>query len=273
MLSAAEDKMDLQAWITLSNQSGVDYHHAQLRFVAGDVHGGQQNPLPAPIIRAAMLQMAVAPMAQEDLFEYHLYRLAGATTLLNQQTRQVALLSAAAVPVRKSLELHGANNYYQTSYGALGEPLKVAVFVAFENKGAGLGVPLPKGVMRFYQKDSAGNLQFIGADNIDHTARDDTVRLQLGDAFDVYAQKKQTDFRKTGTDRNGYTYESAYQITLHNAQSAAVTVQVFEPIPGDWQIVDESLAHRKVSSGAALWQVLVPAQGAAVLTYRVRVQL
>ena len=272
VLSAAEDKMALQAWITLSNQSGVDYQHAKLSFVAGDVHNSsQQNSIPA--MQRPMLQLAaMAPLAQENLFEYHLYRLPDAETLLNQHVLQVALLSAAWVPVKKSLELQGTGNYYQASDSDLGAKLRVAVFIEFENKGPGLGVPLPKGTMRFYQHDSSGNLQFIGADNIADTAKNQLLRMQLGDAFDIYANKKQTDFHKISTANNRYEYESAYQILLHNEHDKAVMVKVSEPIPGDWQIIDESLAHRKISSGVAVWQVPVPAQGEAVLTYRVRVQ-
>jgi hypothetical protein len=273
-LSAREDKMDLNGWVTLTNQSGVSYPHAKLQFVAGDVNRVREEVSPQVLMRGAlaMAKADAAPMAQENLFEYHLYTLGRSTTLADQQTKQVALLSATQVPVRKSLELHGAEYYYQGSYADLGKKLKVAVFVEFDNKGAGLGVPLPKGVMRLYKKDSAGNAQFVGEDAIDHTAKNDTVRLKLGEAFDVYAEKKQTDFQKISGGRN-YTYESAYQMTVNNAKSEAVTVKVFEPIPGDWQIVSESAAHTKPAAGTALWQLRIPAEGSAVLTYRVRVKL
>lgn len=273
-LSGQDDKMDLNGWVTLTNQSGASYHNARLQLVAGDVNR-VQTAMQATVLRGKMqAQVAeAAPLAQENLFEYHLYTLNRPTTLAEQQTKQVALLSATGIPVRKSLELRGAAYYYQGSYGDLGQKLKVGVFVEFDNKGAGLGLPLPKGVMRLYKKDSAGNAQFIGEDSIDHTPKNERVRLKLGEAFDVTADRKQSDFQKIGVSgRYNNVFESAYQITLKNAKNQQVTVKVFEPMPGDWQVLSESLPHTKEAAGTALWQVPVAAEGKTVLTYRVRVK-
>ena len=266
--------MDLNGWVTRTNQSGSSYHNARLQLVAGDVNR-VQTAMQATVLRGKMqTQVAeAAPLAQENLFEYHLYTLNRPTTLAEQQTKQVALLSATGIPVRKSLELRGAADYYQGSYGDLGQKLKVGVFVEFDNKGAGLGVPLPKGVMRLYKKDSAANAQFIGEDSIGHTPKNERVRLKLGEAFDVTADRKQTDFQKTDVSgRYNNVFESAYQITLKNAKNQPVTVKVFEPLPGDWQVLSESLPHTKEAAGTALWQVPVAAEGKTVLTYRVRVK-
>jgi len=177
------------------------------------------------------------------------------------------------VPLRKEYRLAGASHYYQGRYGDLGEKLKVAVFVEFANrKEAQLGMPLPKGVVRVYKQDRSGQPQFIGEDRIDHTPENETVRLKLGDAFDVTANRKQTDFRKLGGDsRYNYRFESAFEIVLKNAKEEAVTVTVVEPVPGDWKLLSESHPHRKGSANAAVWQVPVPAKGEAVLTYRVEV--
>ncbi len=147
------------------------------------------------------------------------------------------------------------------------------MFVEFTNKGDGLGIPLPKGVIRVYKKDSKGNAQFIGEDRIDHTPKNETVRLKLGDAFDVTADRKQTDFKKlSGFSRYNYVFESAYQIVIKNAKSEAVTVKVVEPMPGDWQMQSESHPHTKAASNAAVWNVSVPAEGKTTLTYRVQVK-
>ena len=273
-LSGQDDTMDLNGWVTLTNQSGASYHNARLQLVAGDVNR-VQAAMPANMLRGKMQIQAAetAPLAQENLFEYHLYTLNRPTTLAEQQTKQVALLSATDIPVRKSLELHGAEYYYQGSYGELGQKLKVGVFLEFENKGGGLGVPLPKGVIRLYKKDSAGNAQFIGEDRIDHTPKNERVRLKMGDSFDVTADRKQTDFQKIGVSgRYNNVFESAYQVTLKNAKNQPVTVKVFEPFPGDWQVLSESLPHTKEAAGTALWQVPVAAEGKTVLTYRVRVK-
>lgn len=267
-LGANDTKMDLNGWVTINNQSGTSYPNAKLQFVAGDVH--RVSPEMAPRTVMSLAKMADAAMAQEGLFEYHLYSLGRTTTLNNQQTKQVALLTAPQISVRKSLELRGAEYYYQGATGDLGKKLKASVYISFDNKGGNLGVPLPKGIMRIYQKDSAGNAQFIGEDSIDHTAKNDTVRLKLGEAFDVYADKKQTDFQKVASTRN--SYESAYQIVLHNAKSTAVTVTVFEPIPGDWTILNESQPHSKPNANTAMWSVTIPAEGQTTLSYRVRVK-
>jgi len=178
---------------------------------------------------------AAAPMQEESLLEYHLYTLNRATTIADNQTKQVALLSAQHIPVRKELLLRGADYYYHGQYGEIGSKLKVGVFVEFDNsERAQLGMPLPKGVLRVYKKDSAGNAQFVGEDLIEHTPKNETVRLKLGDAFDVTADKKQTDFKvlpKPAKSNN--LYESAFEITLKNAKKEKVTVTVQEPIPGD----------------------------------------
>jgi hypothetical protein len=210
---------------------------------------------------------------QEALFEYHLYTLARPTTLAQNQTKQVALLAATGVPVRKEYLLQGANYYYSGRYGEPGRKVGVGVYVEFDNKGDGLGVPLPKGVVRVYTRDSQGNAQFVGEDQIGHTPKNEAVRLRLGAAFDVTAERKQTDFQKlAGTGRYNYVFESAYEIVLKNAKPDAVTVTVREPIPGDWSVVSESLPHAKAASDVAEWKVPVPAEGETKLVYRVRVR-
>ena len=139
------------------------------------------------------------------------------------------------------------------------------------SKEAGAGQPLPAGVMRVYKKDSSGNLQFVGEDQIDHTPENETIRLKLGEAFDVTANKKQTDFKKLPWT-NGTAYESAYEIELKTAKDEPVTVKVVEPVPGDWQIVEESVPHVKESSGTAVWKVQVEPKASSILTWRVRVK-
>lgn len=273
-LNARDDRLDLNGWVTLTNRSGAAYANARLQLVAGDVNR-VRDTVPTP--RAMMAQVAkmaeAADMQQEALFEYHLYTLQRPTTLAENQTKQVALLSAAAVPVKKEFLLQGADYYYSGQYGDLGQKIKVGVFVEFSNKGEGLGVPLPRGIIRVYKKDSQGNAQFVGEDRIDHTPKNETMRLKLGEAFDLTADRKQTAFQKlAGTSRYNYVFESAWEIVLKNAKSEAVTVTVREPMPGDWTMVSESHPHTKVASGTAQWQVDVPAEGKTTLTYRVRVR-
>ena len=216
-LSAKEDRLDLSGWVTLSNTSGASYRNAKLQLVAGDVN--QVQPIRRPMAKTmrgdVMMAEAGAAMVEEGLLEYHLYRLERPTTIAENQTKQVALLSASDIPARKSLLLRGADYYYSNQYGEIGTQLKVDVFVEFDNKEtAKLGLPLPKGIVRVYKKDSQANAQFVGEDSIDHTPKNEVVRLKLGSAFDITADKKQTRFQKV-SDRE---YQSAYEVTLKSAK-------------------------------------------------------
>lgn len=273
-LNARDDRLALNGWVTLTNTSGSSYPNAKLQLVAGDINRVRREMDFAQEARAVKsVPMAAPAMVEEGLFEYHLYTLERPTTIAEQQTKQVALLTASNIPATKELLLRGRDYYYRSSHGDLGQKIKVGVFIEFENKGGGLGVPLPKGVIRVYKKDGKGNAQFVGEDRIDHTPRNENVRLKLGEAFDVTADKKQTDFQKHGgSGRYNYVFESAYQIELRNAKDEAVTVKIMEPLPGDWVILDESHPHRKEASNTAVWSVEVPAGGKSVLNYRAKVR-
>lgn len=273
-LNPDENRLDLSGWVTLTNTSGTTYPNAKLQLVAGDVNMVKERPM-LEDMRVKSLAMAEAPqMAEESLLEYHLYTLDRPTTLAQNQTKQVSLLTAANVPVRKEYLLRGAEHYYQAAYGELGRKLKVGVFLEFDNKQAShLGMPLPKGILRVYKKDRNGAAQFVGEDKIDHTPKNETIRVKLGDAFDVTANKKQTDFRKLpNADKHTTLHESAHEIVIRNAKKEAVTVTVQEPIPGDWRILSESHPHQKAASDTAVWHVNVPAEGRTTLTYRVQVK-
>ncbi|MGZ8257976.1 MAG: DUF4139 domain-containing protein [Methylotenera sp.] len=275
-LSSKEDSVDLSGWVTLTNTSGATYNNAKLQLVAGDVNRVEERHPRAMAMRKneVMIADAAAPMAEESLLEYHLYSLDRPTTIAENQTKQVALLSATGVPVRKELVLRGADYYYQRSYDDLGTKMKVGIFVEFDNKEAAkLGMPLPKGVMRVYKKDNQGNAQFVGEDNIDHTPKNEVVRLKLGESFDVTADKKQTDFKiLSSPSKTGAKYESAYEIVLKNAKKEKMIVTVQEPIGGDWTILSESHPHRKANSHLVVWKVEIPAEGNVTLSYRARVK-
>jgi hypothetical protein len=270
-LSGKDDRLDLNGWVTLTNKSGATYRDARLQLVAGDVNRVQQDTSHNLFDLALGGVGAPAPMKEESLFEYHLYTLERPTTIAENQTKQVALLFATGIPVRKEFLLRGTDYYYRSNVGDIGQKLKVGVFVEFDNAGLNLGVPLPKGVVRVYKKDSSNTAQFVGEDRIDHTPKNELVRLKLGDAFDVTASKKQTSFEKlSGDSRYNYIFEAAFEIVLKNAKSEAVEVKVLEPIPGDWEMLTESLKHTKAASNTAVWKVTVPAGGSTTLSYRVK---
>lgn len=276
-LNDKENQLNLSGWVTLTNTSGTTYKNAKLQLVAGDVNRVQQSPRAMAMqVRKndMMMAEAAAPMAEESLLEYHLYSLDRPTTINDNQTKQVALLSASNVPVKKELVLTGADYYYQGQYGEIGNKLKVGVFIEFENKETSkLGMPLPKGILRVYKKDSKGNAQFVGEDNIDHTPKNENVRLKLGEAFDVTVVKKQTDFKVLPKpSKTNQLYESAFELTLKNAKKEKVTVTVQEPISGDWKILSESHPHTKANSHLSLWKIEIPAEGKTTLTYRAQVK-
>ncbi|MDH4216301.1 MAG: DUF4139 domain-containing protein [Gallionella sp.] len=276
-LNAKESAIDLSGWVTLTNTSGTSYNNAKLQLVAGDVNRvREQFALAKANSRQMELKMAsaAAPMAEESLLEYHLYTLNRPTTIAESQTKQVALLSASGIPVRKELVLYGRDYYYWNSYGDLGQKMKVSAYVEFENKESSrLGMPLPKGIIRVYKKDNAGNAQFVGEDRIDHTPKNEKVRLKLGESFDVTADKKQTAFERLPDPSKGTRLsESAYEIVLKNAKKESVSVIVQEPIPGDWTILKESHGSTKATAHTAVWKIDIPAEGKTTLTYRVRVK-
>ncbi|HEY6093390.1 MAG TPA: DUF4139 domain-containing protein [Gallionellaceae bacterium] len=277
-LSPDERSIDLSGWVTLTNTSGASYNNARLQLVAGDVNRVQEyfraNKAKVLGVVAAPAMAEERAMAEESLMEYHLYTLERPTTIAENQTKQVALLSASNVPARKELLLSGADYYYMSSYGDLGQKMKVGVFLEFDNKEAAhLGMPLPKGIIRVYKKDKAGNAQFVGEDNVDHTPRNEKVRLKLGESFDVTADKKQTDFKSHPAPfRGGHQVEAAFEIVLKNARKEAAVVTVQEPIPGDWKIVSESHRSSKPTAHTASWSIEVPPEGKTTLSYRVQVK-
>ncbi len=280
-LSSKEDSIDLNGWVTLTNTSGTAYNNARLQLIAGTVNRTQpERALAQPMVKAMAMADRAQPMQEEGLFEYHLYTLDRLTTLMDNQTKQVALLSAQKVKVDKEFRLTGGDWYYAGQYGDLGKGLKPGVFMEFTNAAekdgnTGLGVPLPKGVVRVYKRDSAGRAQFIGEDRIEHTAKGETIKLKLGEAFDITADKKQTDYQKlavTGFNARGGMIETAYQMEIRNAKSEKVVVTVVEPIAGEWQMLQESHPHKKETAHSAVWDIPVPAEGKATLTWRARVK-
>ncbi|MDR2244289.1 MAG: DUF4139 domain-containing protein [Burkholderiales bacterium] len=270
-LADDEKTLDLAGWVTLTNKSGAAYENAKLQLVAGEINRVREDfraQRQAVMLDAA--PMAAAPMAREELFEYHLYTLGRTTTLRDQQTKQVALLSAARVPVRKEYRMEGAQHWFYSEGKTpeRGDKRGVEVFIEFDNKDGDLGQPLPKGTVRVYKKDKEGRPLFIGEDRIDHTPKNELVRLKLGKAFDITGNWKRTDFSRISKR----VTEQEITIELSNAKDVPVTVRVVEPVPGDWKMLKESHPHIKSSASLAMWDVPVPADGKSTLKYRVRTE-
>lgn len=271
-LSADGKTLDLNGWVTLTNRSGASFDDATLQLVAGTVNRVRQADMRVMTMAAPAARAKTQEATQEALMDYHLYSFERPTSIADNQTKQLALLSASAVPVRREYLLAGNEYYYRDrqaqQFGQIGQKLKPAVFLEFENKGGQLGKPLPAGIVRVYARDSKGAAQFVGEDRIEHTAKNEKLKLKLGEAFDITADRKQTSYRKVADN----LIESSWRIEIRNAKDEAVTVRVQEPLPGDWEMVQESQKHTKESARVASWNVRVPAGGSTVLDYTVRVR-
>jgi hypothetical protein len=268
-LSADGKALDLNGWVTLTNRSGAGFDNTTLQLVAGTVNRVRQADMRVMAMAApAAARAKVAEATQEALMDYHLYSFERPTAIADNQTKQLALLSASAVPVRREYLLAGNEYYYRDRYGQIGQKIKPAVFIEFENKGGQLGKPLPAGIVRVYAKDSKGAAQFVGEDRIEHTAKNEKLKLRLGEAFDITAERKQTNYKRIADN----VTESSWRIELRNAKDEAVTVRVQEPLPGDWEMIQESQKHAKDSARVASWNVAVPPGDKAVLDYTVRVK-
>jgi hypothetical protein len=274
-LGADETRLDLTGWVTLENRSGTSYRNARLQLVAGDVNQVQEQ---MPMMRMAdaprVMADAAPPMSEESLFEYHLYTLGLPTTIADNQSKQVSLLNAPDVQVDKELLITGNQAGFRQPLRGVTEKLDVNAYVTLRNdEVSNLGMPLPEGIVRIYKRDSGGNTQFIGEDRVDHTPKNETVRLLLGESFDVTAEKKQTEFNKrSGSGPWQYEFESAFEIAVRNAKSEPQRVTLRETIGGDWAMLSETVPHEKVNAHTAQWRLEIPAEGKTQLSYRVRVR-
>jgi hypothetical protein len=270
-IGGKEDSADLNGWVTLVNSSGTAFENAQLQLVAGDVHRVEPSPQPAGAMMQDEMKVAAAPppFQQESFSEYHLYTLGRRTSIQNNESKQISLLSAAAVPVQRRYVVNGEDWYYRSA-AQPGEPIKdpVELYYKFQNdEKSGLGMPLPAGTIRMYEADSHGGVLFIGEDQIDHTPKDEAVELHAGNAFDIVSERKQTDYQAI----SNHVVEEEYEITLRNHKDIPVTIEVNEPIGGDWQMLSSTYAATKTSSSSAQFEVPVAPNSGSVLRYRVRV--
>jgi hypothetical protein len=273
VIDAADSRTDLTGWVTITNQSGATYRDAALKLVAGDVNraAGRDDARRALEVgaKAASAPAAEREFRSEGFFEYHLYTLDGRTTIKDSQTKQLTLLSAADIPVDKRFIYYGAASYHRAQHGMPVSNQKVGVYLDIRNtKDNRLGVPLPRGKVRVYKADASGSQQLIGEDWIDHTPKDERVRIKMGEAFDVVGERVQKDWRRIASN----LYESEWEITLRNHKKQAITVEVVEPMPGDWEVLRATHPHEKVQAFTARWSLAVPREAATTLGYRIRVR-
>jgi len=273
--------VDVGAWVSLLNQSGVRYLDAKLKLIAGDVN--QIQPVPPQVMMTSSrakqaMEAADAGFEEKAFFEYHLYTLGRPATLPNNSTKQIELFDAATrVPAKKQLVYYGADfgGYYGAPIVdrdfAPASNQKVDVWLTFRNdKASGMGMPLPAGRIRVSQQDKAdGSLEFVGEDAIDHTAKDEDVRVKLGTAFDVVGERRQTDFKANTAAK---VVEEAFEIKVRNHKDEPVEVVVRENLYrwSQWDLVDQSVPSQKKDARTVEFPVRVAADGEATVTYRVR---
>jgi hypothetical protein len=270
VLNPKDDGGDLSGWVTIDNKSGATYTDAALKLVAGDVH----RILPRPEMRA-MLESAAkaAPASQqfqeESFFEYHLYSLDRRTTIKQNQTKQITLLDAADIPITKELRFYGGSQYFRSPIPQRISNQKVSVYLEIANTEKNhLGVPFPQGTVRVYKASSDGSLQFIGEDAIDHTPKDEKVRIKMGEAFDVVAERTQRDWKKIAQG----VYETEWDIQLRNHKTEDVQVTIVEPVPGDWEVIKSSHPSEKTEAHTLQFKLDVPKNGKTTVNYRVRMR-
>ena len=274
--------LDLSAWVSIINQSGATYSDAKLKLIAGDVNRVQPE-MDAGMRREVLMKANAAPamadgFVQKDFFEFHLYTLGRKTTLPNNSTKQIELFDQAKqIPAKKVLLYYGAVQpyFYPSPYTDrnMGVEMnkKVDVYLEFKNdKQFGLGVPLPAGRLRVSQLDKAdGSLEFIGEDKIDHTPKDEQVRVKLGSAFDVVGERRQVAFT---VDTAGKVMEEEIEVKLRNHKSQPVDVVVKENLYrwSNWKILTQTHKYDKEDARTISFPVRVPKDGETVVRYRVR---
>lgn len=266
-------KMDLQSWVEISNQSGTDFKNAKVTLVSGDVNNGGGSVQPRPLMMAAMRKMnydaevaadsGSGEIAAQSFGEYYSYNLPGKADVLNKQSKQISLWSAAGAGYEKQYKLVSP----LADYARMFERRHAAVVYKITNsKAQKLGQPMPSGTIRFYEKDGNGNLSFTGAAEMPQLAVDESVELNIGKSYDVYANGKIVNFSQIAEN----TTETDYEVSFFNAGKKEVKVIWEQKTSGEAKVLKESAKSKRTDAGLLRWQISVPAGGESKLTYQLR---
>ncbi len=262
VLNKDDTKLDLNAWVSVENNSGTTYKNAKLKLVAGDVNRVKENkPLYKGRVAMEDAVYQTAPQFKEkSFFEYHIYNLQRPTTLAQNETKQISLFQAQNVTAKKKYFYASGGSYYNRGNG------KVNVIVEFDNKDSQkLGIPMPKGKVRMYKSDGE-SIEFVGEDLIDHTPRNETIKLKIGDAFDILAEERQVEHKKI-TDR---VYEQVFEVKIKNRKKEDVVVEVEKRLGYNWEILNSSIGYKKKNASTITFQVPVKENDETVLRFKVR---
>ncbi len=277
VINAEDTAVDVTGWVTLDNRSGATYENANLQLVAGDV---RRIPPPRQVtmsLESATFGAAAgsAPQFEEErLFEYHLYTLDGTTTVRNNEQKQMTLLAANEVPARKRFVYDGRrlasfvrySNYLPGEHYDTSDYQKVNITMLVENRKPNLGIPLPKGRMRLFKADRQGRLQFVGEDAIDHTPQGETLRLYLGDAFDLVGEHRRSDFKRLGKKQ----VEERFEVLLRNRGNEPVDIRVLEHVWADWEIINRTHPYEKKDARTVEFPVSVAVGTEVKVSYTIR---
>ncbi|HLJ87950.1 MAG TPA: DUF4139 domain-containing protein [Candidatus Angelobacter sp.] len=273
------DTIDLVGWITMDNQSGKQFDNARIKLMAGDVNKIQNLPQGQAFRMEAAVAKAAPAVTEKAFDEYHLYTLERTTTLRDHETKQVEFVSATGVKAQRFYVYNGAAingnlSYYSDeqirndqNYGTQSNA-KVWVMQEFKNsKDNGLGIPLPKGRLRFYRRGDDGQMEFTGENTIDHTPKDETIRVRTGNAFDIVGERRRTDYK---VDSAHKSMDESFEIKVRNHKKEAVEVRVVERLYrwSNWEIRQKSDEYTKLDARTVEFRVQVPPDGEKVVTYQ-----
>jgi len=266
-LDKDDKSSDMSGWVTIGNKSGATYRDATLKLIAGSVHRVEKQPRDGTYQMERMAKSGAPQFKEQSFFEYHIYDLQRKTTIKDQQTKQINLIEATGITLQKEFLIRGTRGWYTGRATEESIKLPVGVYIIFANSSENrLGMPLPAGTVRLYKADSGGGQQFIGEDRIRHTPRDEKVRLKVGEAFDITAEKTQTDLKRI-TSR---LYESEWEIVLRNHRKEDATVGLLEPMTQNWEILSSNHSFKKVDAFTIRFDVKVPKDQEIKIRYRVR---
>lgn len=254
-------KADIKSWVIIDNKAGTDFENAKIQVAAGEIHRVYTPQPKAMYLRGTSEKLASASadsFTEEGLFEYHLYNLERPTTLKNNQGKQISFISANNAAIEKELIFD------------IWKGEKIQVILKTENsEKKGLGLPLPGGLVRIYKADSEERLQFLGEDQIEHIPEKGTIKITVGNAFDIKGKRVQTNYEKINDTLERLTFE----ITVNNSRPEVQNLTVIEHLSGDWKITQSSDPYEKIDAFTVEFKVLIPAEGIKTLAYSVENKL
>ncbi|MGA1840015.1 MAG: DUF4139 domain-containing protein [bacterium] len=269
VLNSDNTRGDLSGWVTIKNNSGTSFKQARIQLVAGKV-ARVREPKPVRFKETDNYEMLSKGVSEEGIFEYHLYNLPSNMTLKDREMKQVRLFSTERIPVKKELRYYGEQQYYQQRYREGTKTQGIGIYLEFENrKTFHLGIPLPEGIIRVYESDSDGSVQFLGEDRIPHTPEDGMVRVQTGYASDIIAERKQMEWRKPSSE----LIEAIWEIIFKNYKNKTAWIVLMESVPGDWEIMECSHHWRKEDAHTLRFDISVAPKSEEKVRYKIRIHL